>query len=241
MKLKNCLIIALVLAILLIPFSFAHEGEEEMGEHSAPDPVRQVFVFDSLIILGWSFFAVMVLIIVSLLKGDKMPEHGKKIFFIAMVVLIGFSTLYLAGETVYENLVSESGGPVHWHADFELWICGEKIAFKESEGLENKVGTNEFHHHNDNRIHIEGTVIRLEDVSLGKFFESIEGKFTQDEIEVIAKDGTVIDKHNGDECNGVPGTLKFFVNGEPNNEFGNYVIKPFSLVPPGDVLRIEFS
>ena len=106
MKLKNCLIIALVLAILLIPFSFAHEGEEEMGEHLGPDPVRQVFVFDSLIILGWSFIAVMVLIIVSLLKGESMSSQNKKIFFIAMVALIGFSTLYLAGETVYENIFS---------------------------------------------------------------------------------------------------------------------------------------
>ena len=81
----------------------------------------------------------------------------------------------------------------------------------------------------------------MKDIALSKFFYAIGGQFSHDTIVIQDNSGNFIEKHNGDLCNGKAGTLKFFVNGEPNSEFGDYILKPFSLVPPGDVLKIEFN
>lgn len=243
MKSKNfkILFLSIILLSLIIPIIFAHEEEEGMMEQPSVDPVKQIFFLDSVSVIEWAFAAVLILIIVSIFKGESMTPFGKKIFFVAMVALIAFSTLYLSGETVYRNLISQSGGPIHWHADYEIWVCGEKIELMHSEGLTDKVGSELMHNHNDSRIHIEGTIVDLKDATVGKFFEAIGDKFTNDEIMITSSDGTIIDKHNGDLCNGKPGSLKFFVNGTPNDKFDDYIIKPFSTVPPGDVLRIEYS
>lgn len=220
----------LFFVILFASSAFAH-GAEETAEQ-LPEPVQFLYL---------AFFIVLAVVLLSIAKRNSMNELFKKASFSIIVASVVLSTLYLAGYTVYENITSATGGPVHWHADFEVWVCGEKLELQESSGLEGRVGTSLFHHHNDLRIHVEGTVRELEDVFLEKFFQSIGGDFHKDFISVILEDGTVLEKRNGDLCNGLPGKMQLYVNGIPNNEFGEYVISPFSNVPPGDFLHIVFD
>lgn len=208
------------------------------------------------------------LLIVSLLKQEK-SERVKLCLFWGMVIPIIFTTLYLAAGTVIKNQASVTGGPVHWHADFEIYNCGQALANRgqvqgqrtilahaEEEidlinptGFSNRIGSSDFHEHGDNRIHIEGVVQKFEDVSLGKFFEIIGGKLSATLLRVPTEKGEVI-LQTGRLCpDGNPGTLQIFlyktkaqtVIQEKLTDFSNYVISPYATVPPGDCLIIEFG
>lgn len=195
-------------------------------------------------IIFWMVISVAVIglvILYSIFFIDKMGPMQKKVSFVIIVGATILFTLFVVGTTIMKNLDSETGGPVHWHADFEIWMCGEKIAIEEPTGLDNKIGVNILHHHNDYRIHIEGTPKHLSDISVGNFFSVIGGHFDEDTIAVITNDGTLLEKNNGDLCNGQPGKVQFYVNGEPNTAFGDHVPAPYSTIPPGDFLQIVFD
>lgn len=114
-------------------------------------------------------------IIAALLKNHyrslKLP------LFVVMAATLIISTLILLGSTIYLNVKSESGGPVHWHADIEFWACGAELELRNPTGrLSNKIGTATYHEHNDKRIHLEGVVVnKAEDGSLNKFMRVIGG------------------------------------------------------------------
>ena len=152
-----------------------------------------------------------------------------------------FSSLYLGGNTIYENIASETGGPVHWHADYQVIVCGEEKELIDPEGITNRIGTAEIHEHNDNRIHIEGTLKKIEEASLENYFASIGGELELNHLIYQAEDGT-INVENGDACsNGKPGILKVFVNGKRIDNSPEYIIYPNSRVPPGDCIIILFD
>lgn len=110
-----------------------------------------------------------------------------------------------------------TAGPVHWHAAFEVELCGKKQDFS-SYGATSHAGSPLFHTHGDSMMHIEGRIIQKEDIALGRFFDLIDTPFGPDRI---------MDKKNGDECSpGKPGQVKMFVNGAPNTEFRAYIPKP---------------
>src|SRR3989344_2941022 len=227
---KRCLLLLLILMAAPIA-AFAHEGEEHATAAEAAfhlwNPLWVLFA--AAVITAFALFISTIFI--NKINNDS----SKKIFFLIIVAVIGLGTLYLAFYTIYTNVTSQTRGPVHWHADFEILVCGEKIELPVSKGVSNKVGTPLFHHHNDYRIHIEGVVENLSDVDLGAFFETIGGKFTQDSLGVPKDDGSMESWRNGDLCpDGHPGTLKLFVNGRQNADISEYVIAPYSEVPPGD-------
>ncbi len=223
-----------VALVMFFALALGHGAEEESASLAWHlQPVNWLVV---------SFAIVLLVVAYSIVRQDAMGEKGKKAAFALIVASVIISTAYLAGTTVWENVSSVTGGPVHWHADFEVWACGEKLQLKESEGFEGKVGTNLFHHHNDLRIHVEGTVRDLQDVSLGNFFRSISGDLHDDHVAVILHDGTRLDKNNGDLCpDGRPGTLQLYVNGKREEHIDDYVIAPYSTVPPGDYLHVVFD
>ena len=166
----------------------------------------------------------------------------KKILFILIVISIALPTLYLAFATVYENLTSVTGGPIHWHADFEIFVCGNELELKESEGFEGRVGTELVHAHNDYRIHVEGTLLSMSQASLGNFFSAIGGEMTEDSFEVPLKDKTIGKWHNGDACpDGGKGIWKMYVNDVQQDFDPSYVISPYANVPPGDHIRMVFE
>lgn len=208
-----------------------------------------------------------VLLIFALIKKEQ-SEGLKLLLFWGMVIPIVATTLYLTGVTIARNLESVTGGPVHWHADYEIFVCGEDgaremvkgqstllahedepIDLQDPGGISNRIGTPDFHEHGDNRIHVEGTVRKLEDVSLGKFFESVGGALEKTYMRLPTNQGEFI-VQNGMSCpGGEQGLLQVFlyqtrgqeVSQEKLARFPDYVISPHGNVPPGDCLIIEFG
>ena len=157
-----------------------------------------------------------------------------------LLIVVVFVSLYLAITTIHTNLISFTKGPVHWHADYEIWICNQEISLPEPKGMSNELGTDTLHSHNDNRIHVEGALMGPKQASLGAFFNAIGGYLSDDELKVNADNG-LIAKHNGDFCNDQPAKLYVFVNGQLINDPSNYVIAPYEKVPPGDKIKFIFT
>ncbi len=255
-------------------------------------------------IIFTSSLIIAALLVFSLLKKEK--TEGLKLFlFWGMVIPIIFTTAYLAAGTVIKNQQSVTGGPVHWHADYEIYVCGksikdenlpqsddhtssfeflqhlpewlntafllgaipleegagfipqarahegeaEELDLVDPTGFSNRVGTSDFHEHGDGRIHVEGVVEHLEDVSLGKFFEAIGGQLTQTFMRLPTNHGEVI-VQNGMPCpDGKPGAWQGFVYKTKGDivtqkkleNFVDYVLSPYSTIPPGDCIIMKFD
>lgn len=220
-----------------------HE-ETEVVAATLEDSIRstsiKVVIIASVIVLAFVILTVLL---------KHLGEGLKKILFAGIVIPTLAVTIYMVGSTLYLNFTSSSGGPVHWHADLEVWDCGNKLDFVDPEGLSNKVGTTTFHEHNDGRIHIEGVVTKPEEASLGKFFGFIGGNLTSDEMRIPTNDGLIV-RHNGDLCSdGDKGVLQVFVYKTHDNTFSqmklddpaSYILSPKSTVPPGDCIIVEFD
>ncbi len=222
--------IFLLVFILLVPAVLAHAGEEK----------KTGFYFFDAFVYGVVSLALISLIAVHYSK--RMSKTEKKSVFVFYVVTAAVVTGYIAAGTVYLNWTSATGGPVHWHADFEIWACGEKLQLIESEGWENKVGAEDVHHHNDLRIHVEGVLQHLDEASVQEFFHAIGGELTENELTIPLRDKSVRTWRSGDLCpDGKMGKIRFFVNGKENFDFGKYIIAPYPDVPPGDFLNITFE
>ena len=219
----------LFLSVIALPLVFAHHAE-------AP-----VLGISPLFFIQVASFVVgVVALFVFFDKKKKMMEH-KQFFFLFIAVPVVLSTLYLAGFTLYENAVSETKGPVHWHADYQVWVCGERINLVDPTFPSNKIGTPLFHEHDDDRIHIEGTVKHLTDVSLGNYFSVVGGVLEEGHLRYPGYDA-MYEVYDGETCkDGSVGTLKVYVNGKAIPYFSDYVIYPSSHVPPGDCIIVAFD
>lgn len=126
---------------------------------------------------------LIVLIILSIALRDRVPKLKPVLFGLLSATLI-LPTLYMIASTIYVNVKSESGGPVHWHAGVEFWACGTELDLRNPSGaLSNKVGTSTYHEHDDKYIHLEGVVMQKNvDASLGKFLRVTGGYLTSDTI-----------------------------------------------------------
>ena len=177
---------------------------------------------------------ITALLIVALAKKEQ--SEGLKLFlFTGIAAAAAVGTIFLAAQTITKNQRSVTGGPVHWHADYEVFVCGEspepegevmgktlahgdeeedvhvEVDLKNPTGFSNRIGSSDFHEHGDNRIHIEGVVERLEDVRLAKFFEVIGGQLTTTLLRMPTDQGELI-VQNGMGCpDGTAGTLQTFL------------------------------
>jgi len=211
-------------------------------------------------ITAWSLYAIFgataiiaAATLVSFFRKRK-SESLKWALFLAIAVPAAGATLFVSGSTIYTNLISDTGGPVHWHADFEIWKCGESLNLKDPTGWENRIGTPLFHEHNDNRIHVEGTVIYRRDVTLGEFFRNIGGGIS-DKFLVLPTNTGLVEMKDGDLCNGKEARLQAFVYKIQNpdelkkwrfvqekiKDIDAYVLSPYSIIPPGDCVIIELD
>lgn len=209
----------------------AHSEDEELKGNSWENPVFYIYIVSVLVVL---------LTIIVLVFQKRLTNNGKKIVFWLIVVSVVLATVYVAGHTIYKNVISESNGPVHWHADYQVWICGKKIDMIEPKFLSNKVGSALLHEHKDSRIHAEGVILSLKDVDLRSYFETIGGVLEGDTISYPSTEG-VISYKNGDLCNSKPGSLKVYVNGKIVDNFEEYIMYPSFYVPPGDCIILEFD
>lgn len=96
----------------------------------------------------------------------------------------------------------------HAHADFKVFINGDEIDFSSPNY---NVKDRKIHLHTDNDfggnvIHVEG-----ESATLGEFFSSLGMKFNSTCFAI-----------DSEFCNTETKTLKFYVNGEQNNEYDKY-------------------
>lgn len=237
--------------------ALAHEGEEII-ETTFPTPtLEDVVRTNSLKVVTAASLLVLTFVVLTILLKDR-GEGIKKFLFAGIVLPTLAALVFLAGSTIYLNLSSSSGGPVHWHADFEIYDCGQKLNLVDPTGFSNKIGTSTLHEHNDLRIHVEGVVVEFKEASLGRFFQVIGGEITNDFIQIPTQESGLVVRHNGDNCpDGTKGTLQVFLYKIKNavadqktnfvveqtklTNFAGYVMSPFSSVPPGDCLIIEFG
>jgi len=142
---------------------------------------------------------LFVLLVVAALTRDRIPKLKLPLFSGITLTVVAVSVAIIGG-TIYLNVNSESGGPVHWHADFEMWACGQELELRDPIGaLSNKIGTPTLHEHNDKRIHLEGVLVEEPDASIGKFFHVIDGAITDSAIRIpLNSDGPYFDDEDAD-------------------------------------------
>lgn len=197
------------------------------------------------------FIAAILLLLLSIvsIKLKSAEPNLKKILFFGFVAVTVSCTLFLAGLTIYLNTVSVSRGPVHHHADYEVWRCGEELELEDPHGTSNKVGISTIHEHNDKRIHIEGVIVNPEDASLGNYFRVVGGSIDENMLSFADHHGHTILK-SGDNCPDVTNAqLQVFlykVEGENYRQSkledaASYIISAESNVPPGDCIIIELD
>ena len=247
--------IYLLIALVAIASSAAYSHEEdELQEHEEQkaDIGKQLKSSSTTYITIASIIAV-ILVLFSIYEKDK-SEKMKMFLFLGIAIPIIIATAYSAGSTIYLNLISEAKGPVHWHADYEIWDCGRKIDLIRPEGISNRVGSAVFHEHNDNRIHVEGVVVDKAEVDLHNFFATVGGMLSESTL-YLPVDGGFAEMKNGNLCNGKEAMIQVFLYKVKNPEdaknwvyeqqklegFENYVLAPYSNVPPGDCIIIEFD
>ena len=200
-------------------------------------------------IVGVAIVLLVVLTVISL-HLRHLGHHVKQLLFGSFIVVTLAPTLFLAGSTIYINALSTSKGPVHWHADFEIWACGQEMDLRDPTGLSNKIGTSTLHEHNDKRIHLEGVVLNSGDDSLGKFFSVIGGSLKDNILTIPVENGYTI-LHSGNFCiDKAYNELQFFVYKTlPSGNYfqqkitdpSNYTIGQYGNVPPGDCIIIELD
>lgn len=239
-------------ALTLVGFAAAHGDEpdahEEAGKVVLDESIRQNTL--RAVFAGSAFLAAFVAaaVLVKRKKGKPKPVVLHFLFWPIIAVIVAV-TAYVAGSTIYLNVVSETGGPVHWHADFEVWKCGEQHQLGDPEGFSNRVGETVLHEHNDNRMHIEGVVVDYRDVSIGSFFRSVGGELHDGQLELPTNHGLAKMK-DGDSCGDSAGTLQVFVwktvDGRAAQEkltgnYEDYVPSSYGNIPPGDCVIFEFD
>lgn len=235
--------------LAVLPLVAGHGGVAGEVERSVwANPVRYIELTAVWIIL-------LTIVLIALRKQPFMRrKQVQHLFFWLMVVPVLLSSLYLGWNTVYENVISETGGPVHWHADFEVWNCGEEVELVDPSGIMNRVGTSLLHEHNDGRIHIEGTILDFEEVNLEHFMKALG--ISLDPLRVPTDAGVIV-ANEGEFCNGKPAKTQVFVykivNSYSAQKDGfiyeqeklsapeDYLISPYGNVPPGDCIIIEFD
>lgn len=194
---------------------------------------------------------LLIILTVISLQEKYLTERLKSFLFISIIVVVALPTLYMIVATVYLNVISSSKGPVHWHADVEIWSCGKELELKDPEGtFSNKIGTATLHEHNDKRIHLEGVVVHPEDASLGKFFRVIGGELTPTSMTIPTTTGPAV-LNNGTMCpSGEPGVVQVFVYQTDDEGYytqtklenpQDHIIAPHSAVPQGDCVILEFD
>ncbi len=253
-KAVNAVIICLFLGIVA-SITVAHDGIDD----GHPEPildVEKLYPLSTWTVLVIGVGAIALFTVISIIGYDKLSRHAKKILFISVSIVVMLVTFYFIGTTLYVNTVSETRGPIHWHADFEIWDCGTKIDLINPKGISNKVGTPLLHEHNDDRIHVEGKVISKSDLSLSNFFTAFDGVLLPQYLAIPTGQGTV-ERRDGELCNGRPGKVQIFVYSVEGGyatqhdnfavsqrkitEPDKYILSPFSNVPPGDCIIIEFD
>ena len=156
--LSRSILLSSVAFFSLVSFVYAHFGDASkvMGEVIKPT-LEETVRSNSLKVVFFASVVLTVAVILTITFRDK-GEAVKKILFGIITVPVILATLFMAGSTFYLNFQSISGGPVHWHAEYEIWDCGIELDLTDPEGFTNKIGYSSLHEHNVIWIHLVGVV-----------------------------------------------------------------------------------
>ena len=143
-------------------------------------------------------------------------------FGVVAAVVVGLGIVRLLsnkGGAELNKVISRNG--IHWHANLEIIVNGVKQEIPANIGI--GITHAPLHtHDSDGVVHMEfAGLVTEKDLQLGKFFKIWGKKFSSSCIFEF--------------CNGSGGELKMIVNGNPNNEFENYVMQD------GDNIKIIFN
>ena len=247
--------------ILLAPVAFSLLNRMASAQESEPGGalLDETLKHNAVVSIFIGSAIVIALVVIATLAKNALakkkrrkdvelpPKLAYPLFFSISAVILLVS-LYVAGSTIYINTISSTKGPVHWHADFEIWNCGTNVDLVDPTGLSNRVGETVLHEHGDNRMHVEGVVVNSGDVSLGNFFRSVGGSLSAGMLTVQTNTGKVL-LESGTSCPDGPAELQVFVYTtvegrmvqEKLGAYEDYSLSGHSQVPPGDCIIIELA
>ena len=143
----------------------------------------------------------------------KLVTAAVSLIFISFLILFLIWHFYNADLAMKKTI--ETAEKVHEHADFKVYLDGKEYNFSRAKYMsdETKVLSQLIHLHD-----MDGEIIHkhANGVALGQFFESIGMKFNNT---------CFILDNKAQYCNRNNKTLKMYVNGILNNDFGNYELK----------------
>ena len=139
-----------VTAIFLFSFVsnvLANGGELESEDHHVEvaeliTPTLEDIIRSNSIKIVFISSAVVIITVILTIILKNTSEGAKRILFATITIPIILTTLFMVGSTLFLNFKSISGGPVHWHASYEIWDCGNQIELLNPQGISNKVGMN---------------------------------------------------------------------------------------------------
>jgi len=223
------------------------ESRENLEEFIRVTSLRTI-IGAIIITFGLSLYATFRL------SSEKANNKLKIVTFGLIIIVVMGATSFTAGSTIYLNVISDTKGPVHWHADYEVWNCGENVELIQSTGFANRVGSPVLHVHNDNKIHVEGVLVEMKFADIRSVIHTVGGDI-DDGLFTIPTDNGEVRMVDGEQCNGQPGKLQGFVYKISNpddrknwvyeqsklDDIGEYILSPEPSAPPGDCIIIEFD
>lgn len=150
------------------------------------------------------------------------------VILVLIVVIIGFGIFYLINnaescktmKASKMNIQGHNELVQHIHTKLEISILGLEQPIPPNVGRESSGVMRPLHiHDNTGKIHVESYCLR--EFKLGEFFEIWGKEFNENCI--------------FEHCNSDSNSLKMYVNGKQNFEFGNLSLKD------GDVIRIIYE
>jgi hypothetical protein len=142
----------------------------------------------------------------SYFRLRKQRRVGLWIVILAVIIVGGLAAFLASSYFSPLGLL----GTAHDHADFKVYIQGQPIDFSQPKY--------QLQHSN---VHVEGgdgDVIHMHAarITIGAFFDTLRIRFNSTCF--VLDTGQAV-------CNDATNTLKFYVNGQPNNEFDRYVLR----------------
>lgn len=149
-------------------------------------------------------------------RRKKLQFAGIGVLFVGLVAGAGFfgyqNTDLFSPST---NASIGVGEPVHWHAEYQISVCGEDRVLQG--------GPVQAHTHGETTFHMEGVRESGKQAKLDWVVDSLGGELEENSI--MGKDS----------CKGEPADLTVKANGKEIKDHLNYVPRD------GDFIRIEYS
>jgi len=151
-------------------------------------------------------------------KHNKRKNLEYGLIGIIVLGLVGGGGYYASQTLDFSRNIDESNGvgtPVHWHADYQITVCGEEQVLRG--------GPTEAHTHGQTTFHLEGVRNSQEQTQLDWIVDSLGGELEENSIMGRAS------------CNGETANLTVEANGEEIEDHLNYIPRD------GDFIRIDYS